>query len=690
MLFTVLNFPILSSYSTNQNHTMAAEIPPEPRYGEDGAVLHNFRQKHQPHRPLVKAIGDDKETMERCAVWGVNWLSPPPGPLPEANKQSYLRQKDRKKRKKRSETKMKAKTKAKAKAQVKLEAKAAVLKDARERKKRPRPRPSKGATPMLQPNAATHAPATMIPAPAPSTTQWTWPSDRRAPSLSLPWIVAPWQASGWVAMDRLRPRAPAPTISTFYPSRRTPPVSRGVSGEYEVRVAHSDISQAAQTTTLGPSLGPGTSGGSSQHAMAGNLYVPQAYHDRVAQQGRAALATPFHPPNLPACFAPRPYRPTPSLMGRLEQYAASVIYAHGHLASQGLNAISPVVCSDHCNISTNVLSLTPSYSGPGSGCPSMDSSPSPPSTCAETPGWSVTPLPPHTASQPNAGPMAAHGSVGTIDYFSTTSQSFIPADRRLSCITAGLTPELIEYNLKTTQKVNGEYVPQADPPAMVNNYFNVTLSHDVWERDRQVMHEVVQTVQPPRSGRSVVWSAPTVVSAHIDRERSDKDTDIQGVPVQYQSAPRPTMHDVAAHSMPRKSSYSELSQALQNSTRTLIDGRALSSKENQAASSWITASPKVDVDINAHSSSSDPETGSAVSLHPAATYAQGPIIHHAWQAGMITHLWSGGVYAPPLYPYNDRLHISTIPSSRGMVDQTNLTHIDIEHLEVHHGHWAPA
>ena len=81
--------------------------------------------------------------MERCAVWGVNWLSPAPGPLPEANKQSYLRQKDRKKQK--PEAKMKAnarvKTKAtmkaivKAEVEVKVEAKAVLLKRARERKK---------------------------------------------------------------------------------------------------------------------------------------------------------------------------------------------------------------------------------------------------------------------------------------------------------------------------------------------------------------------------------------------------------------------------------------------------------------------------------------------------------------------------------------------------------------------------
>ena len=61
MAFTVLNLPVLPSYSPNQNKNIAAEISREPRYGEDGAVLHNFRQKHQPHRPLVKAIGDDKE-----------------------------------------------------------------------------------------------------------------------------------------------------------------------------------------------------------------------------------------------------------------------------------------------------------------------------------------------------------------------------------------------------------------------------------------------------------------------------------------------------------------------------------------------------------------------------------------------------------------------------------------------------
>ena len=414
-------------------------------------------------------------------------------------------------------------------------------------------------------NTATRGAAAIFPAPATSTTQWTRPSDSRAPLLSLPWVVAPWQVSGWVAMDRHRPHAPPPTISTFYPSHHPLPVSRGASGEHGMRAAYSGVAQAAQATALGPSLGPETPGGLSQRATAGNLYMLQAYPDRVAQEGRVALITSFHSPKLPACPAPRPYRPTPSLTDRLEQYTLSVPYAYGDPASQGLDVISPVASCDH-NVYTNMHPTTTSY--PDSG-PSMNSSPSPPRACAESPRWCATSLLHHTMSQPNAHPMTTHSSMGTTRNVCTTCQDFLPANCRLSgspssSVVPALTPKLVEDYLKMAQMTGG-CVPQAGSPPSINDRFNMIAGYRAEAQNRPE-----QVVQPPQGWHSLVWPASPTIAQPIGHGRSDEImkedntyTCTQDVPVQRQSISPPSTCDVKEYPS-KQSAYPELLGALQD------------------------------------------------------------------------------------------------------------------------------
>ena len=445
-----------------------------------------------------------------------------------------------------------------------------------------------------------------------------------------------------------------------------------------MRAAYSGVAQAAQATALGPSLGPETPGGLSQRATAGNLYMLQAYPDRVAQEGRVALITSFHSPKLPACPAPRPYRPTPSLTDRLEQYTLSVPYAYGDPASQGLDVISPVASCDH-NVYTNMHPTTTSY--PDSG-PSMNSSPSPPRACAESPRWCATSLLHHTMSQPNAHPMTTHSSMGTTRNVCTTCQDFLPANCRLSgspssSVVPALTPKLVEDYLKMAQMTGG-CVPQAGSPPSIDDRFNMIAGYRAEAQNRPE-----QVVQPPQGWHPLVWPASPAIALPIDHERSDEImkedntyTCTQDVPVQRQPISLPSTCDVKEYPS-NQSSYSELLGALQEPAPAPRDQCARPRLDLAPMAKGLWPNPPA---VNMHL------VGSVVPLLP---YAQGPVINQS-QSGTSTHLWSQSAHAPLLRPYDDDLHISTIPASSMMANQTSSTHIDSRRFEMRYGHRVPA
>ncbi|PIL25253.1 hypothetical protein GSI_13142 [Ganoderma sinense ZZ0214-1] len=621
---------------------MAADNSRRPRYGEEGAVLLDFRQKHRPPKAVIEAIGNDKTTSESFPIWGIELPSEPPAALSEEEKQNYLNQKARKQRtleakvnakaNAKANAKVKAKVKAKVNAKVKAKAKAAVSKSGQE-KKPERPRPLRPAAPIVPTNAAPNA--TTGPVPVPPTTQSTTPSKRRAPPSCLPQVMAQAfsAAPGSTAIDH-RPRAPAPTVTSFFP-----------------------------------------------------LPIPCPLQCGARLKGHAALATSLQPPK---CFTPKPCCLTPSVVERLEQYAEGISIAPSHPAPRGIDAISPMMSSSlrstYTDGDTHTFAqfTTPSlYSDTGSRSPSMDPSPSPSSIWAQTPGWVAAPLLPHTAPRPNAGAMAVQDSVGGTEYVGAACQDFTGAHRGISgspssSITPELAPELVGY----PHNVEDKCVPQVYPSAKIHSHLGAIACRGVGEQVPQGVHNIAQWEQQPRYTYSAVWSASPTASPHIDRVRSDKASYHPDVPVQYQStAPLPT-YNVDTYVAPKQSSCSELSEALQYGT--LMDEHAR--QENQVTSSWTMDPPEVNVGLYTHWSSSDSGTEPAVSLHPASMYVQGPITHHGWQSGMSTHLWSPGVYAPPLYPYGDRLHTSTTPSSRMVVGSNNSAHIDIQHLGVHHGH----
>ncbi|TBU46753.1 hypothetical protein BD309DRAFT_1016844 [Dichomitus squalens] len=64
-------------------------------YGEKGAILDDFRQKHRPPTSLRQAIGDDNEVMNVCPVYGLPFSHEPPQTLSEKAKEAYKRRKER-------------------------------------------------------------------------------------------------------------------------------------------------------------------------------------------------------------------------------------------------------------------------------------------------------------------------------------------------------------------------------------------------------------------------------------------------------------------------------------------------------------------------------------------------------------------------------------------------------------------
>ncbi|PIL25247.1 hypothetical protein GSI_13136 [Ganoderma sinense ZZ0214-1] len=598
---------------------MAADNSRRPRYGEEGAVLLDFRQKHRPPKAVIEAIGNDKTTSESFPIWGIELPSEPPAALSEEEKQNYLNQKARKQRtleakvnakaNAKANAKVKAKVKAKVNAKVKAKAKAAVSKSGQE-KKPERPRPLRPAAPIVPTNAAPNA--TTGPVPVPPTTQSTTPSKRRAPPSCLPQVMAQAfsAAPGSTAIDH-RPRAPAPTVTSFFPpSHPVPPPVRG----------------------------------SSQYAMPTALSVPQVCLDSVAQEGHAALATSLQPPK---CFTPKPCCLTPSVVERLEQYAEGISIAPSHPAPRGIDAISPMMSSSlrstYTDGDTHTFAqfTTPSlYSDTGSRSPSMDPSPSRSSIWAQTPVLVAAPLLPHTAPQPNAGPMVTQGFVGV------NAQ----AHRRLSgspssSIVRGLTPDLVECYLTTAQKMGVQHVPQVYPPAMVHNHLDGILLHSIGDQDLQ---EFAQAVSPTQGGHSVVSSSPLAVAPYTDRGRSKQigvvdNTYVynQDVPVQYQRATSPSTYDVAAYYPLKQNSYSELSQTFQEPAAPVLKNQhARTSVESIDEGSWAT------VPQEASDSFYTPPYGSAFGRHE-----QSLIVDYA-QSSTRTHLWSQSVYNSPQYPYN--------------------------------------
>nr|VWO97637.1 CLAP1 [Ganoderma boninense] len=450
------------------------------------------------------------------------------------------------------------------------------------------------------------------------------PSKGNAPESYLPQVMAQsFSAAPSSTPMEHRPRGPPPTLISFFPPSHLP----------------SSLERMMD------------SGGSSQHALPGNLFVPQGCLHSAAQEVGAASAPLLQPLRLPNHFAPSPCHLTPCVVERLEQYAASAPIPPSHLSSQNQNIIGTVNSGAESTFTavnahgTFTPSATPSlYSDAGSRSPSMDLPLSPWSAGAQTSGWTL--------------PRTTQGSAGGTDYVGAVCRDFSPADRRLSSspsseIVRGLTPELVECYLATAQKMGVMHVPRAFRPARVDNPVNATSFPRVGKQDSRDVREVVQGVSPTHSVSS---SLPLAVAPYADRPRS---CHIEGmdsmhvyshdVPIQHKRALPPSTSDAAAYS-PKQSPYSELSLALQEGAPELKNQHARTSIESMGKRAWATVPQEANVGYH------EPPYGSTF-----GRYQQGLIVDYPQsEMAMSTHLWSQSAYNSPQYPHNARTSTSAM------------------------------
>lgn len=488
----------------------------------------------------------------------------------------------------------------------------------------------------------------------------------------------------------LDPHTPLTPTSTPNPTCQPAPAPMGALGDHIAKVQGADIPQTASASTLKTSgtplsehpgadtVAPATSasrvleGTTTQRAIRNKLYVLQAHIHQVVEAHATFPAWSLHvhcPPKAPTCAAPQPCHPRPGLVHELEQYAASVAYAHIGGASHSLDAADHVQSSGPKLTYTYVADNLHTDAQPASPL-DPDLSAALPDTWVESPRSSATPPSPHTPLQLYEGTMATHESTAGIGHLSTACQGFCGANHCLpSSPSSTTTPTLAPEYLKTMQQTSSRYAPTT-----TDNHFSSIVCHSAGDQDLCNVRQMAKVMYPPHGGEhSMVCSAPSVGSPNFDRERSaDIGAAVNGTYPYDEDVLVQDQHIGNATTYPRQQgSYSELLQALRNPAPTPIKPPSVT---NPATASLSTIPPEAHADLYTHSHNS------ALRLYP-----QDLLIDHA-QPSYNTHLWSQSAHARPYF----YAHISLASASMMTAQSYNLTHIDSQCSGIRYGYLAPS